>query len=85
MHLMATYLPFLMHWALSTSEKVPSPFFATSRYLCMVTTDASARSLGLRLWLAAGARRGSFGARGAVRGPECGAPAPPRVWLAALG
>jgi hypothetical protein len=32
MHLMATYLPFLMHWALRTSEKVPSPFFATRRY-----------------------------------------------------
>ena len=32
MHLMATYFPFLMHWALRTSEKVPSPFFATNRY-----------------------------------------------------
>ena len=32
MHLMATYLPFLMHWALSTSLKVPSPFLATKRY-----------------------------------------------------
>ena len=31
-HLMATYLEFFMHWAFSTSEKVPSPFFATSRY-----------------------------------------------------
>lgn len=36
MHLMATYLPFLMLCAFSTSENVPSPFFATSRYLCMV-------------------------------------------------
>ena len=32
MHFMATYLLFLMHWALSTSEKVPSPFLATSLY-----------------------------------------------------
>ena len=32
MHLMATYLPFLMHCALSTSEKVPSPFLPISRY-----------------------------------------------------
>eukprot|EP00982_Pelagococcus_subviridis_P005225 29565-Pelagococcus_subviridis.AAC.5 len=32
MHLIATYFPFLMHCALSTSEKVPSPFFATRRY-----------------------------------------------------
>jgi hypothetical protein len=32
MHLIATYLPFLMHCAFSTSEKVPSPFFATRRY-----------------------------------------------------
>lgn len=32
MYLMATYLPFFMHCALSTSEKVPSPFLATSRY-----------------------------------------------------
>lgn len=32
MHLMATYLPFLMHCAFSTSLKVPSPFLATSRY-----------------------------------------------------
>ena len=32
MHLMATYLPFLMHCAFRTSENVPSPFFATRRY-----------------------------------------------------
>ena len=32
MHLMATYLPFLMHWAFRTSEKVPSPFLPISRY-----------------------------------------------------
>lgn len=32
MHFMATYLPFFMHCAFKTSEKVPSPFFATSRY-----------------------------------------------------
>ena len=31
-HLMATYLPFLMHWAFSTSENVPSPFLDTRRY-----------------------------------------------------
>lgn len=36
MHLMATYFPFLMDCALSTSENVPSPFLATSRYLCML-------------------------------------------------
>lgn len=32
MHLIATYFPFLMHCALSTSENVPSPFLATRRY-----------------------------------------------------
>jgi hypothetical protein len=32
MHLIATYLLFLMHCALSTSLKVPSPFLATRRY-----------------------------------------------------
>ena len=32
MHLMATYLPFLMHCALRTSENVPSPFLPMSRY-----------------------------------------------------
>lgn len=32
MHLIATYFPFFMHCAFRTSEKVPSPFFASSRY-----------------------------------------------------
>ena len=32
MHLIATYFPFLMHCAFSTSENVPSPFLATRRY-----------------------------------------------------
>jgi hypothetical protein len=32
MHLIATYLPFLMHCAFRTSEKVPSPFLPMSRY-----------------------------------------------------
>ena len=32
MHLMATYLPFLMHCAFRTSENVPSPFLPMSRY-----------------------------------------------------
>ena len=42
MHLMATYFPFLMDCALSTSENVPSPFFATSRYLCMLAAYVQA-------------------------------------------
>jgi hypothetical protein len=32
MHLMAVIFPFLTHWALRTSENVPSPFFAIKRY-----------------------------------------------------
>ena len=32
MHLMATYLPVLIDCALSTSEKVPSPFLLINRY-----------------------------------------------------
>ena len=32
MHLMATYLPVLIDCALSTSEKVPSPFLLIRRY-----------------------------------------------------
>jgi hypothetical protein len=32
MHFMAMNLPFLMHCAFSTSEKVPSPFFPIRRY-----------------------------------------------------
>ena len=32
MHLMATYSPVCRLWALSTSEKVPSPFLLISRY-----------------------------------------------------
>jgi hypothetical protein len=32
MHLMATYLPVLMDWALRTSENVPSPFLLIKRY-----------------------------------------------------
>ena len=35
MHLIAWYLPSLTFCALSTSEKVPSPFLATNRYLRM--------------------------------------------------
>lgn len=35
MHLMAWYLPSFTFCALSTSEKVPSPFLATSRYFLM--------------------------------------------------
>ena len=33
MHFMAWYFPSLTFWALRTSLKVPSPFFATSLYL----------------------------------------------------
>ena len=33
MHLIAWYFPSLTFCALSTSEKVPSPFLATNRYL----------------------------------------------------
>ena len=36
MHLMATKEPLLMFWAFSTSEKVPSPFFAMRRYFFMM-------------------------------------------------
>jgi hypothetical protein len=32
MHLIATYFPVLMLWALSTSENVPSPFLEIKRY-----------------------------------------------------
>mmetsp|Transcript_41496 Transcript_41496/g.96543 ORF Transcript_41496/g.96543 Transcript_41496/m.96543 type:complete len:82 (-) Transcript_41496:2-247(-) len=35
MHLMATCFPDFIDWAFKTSEKVPSPFFEISRYLCM--------------------------------------------------
>ena len=42
MHLMATYLPFLMHWALSTSEKVPSPFLPIRRYSAGADAELSA-------------------------------------------
>ena len=43
MHLMATYLPFLIHWAFSTSLNVPSPFFATSRYSAATAQGCSGR------------------------------------------
>ncbi len=32
MHLIATYFPVLIDWALSTSENVPSPFLLINRY-----------------------------------------------------
>jgi hypothetical protein len=32
MHFMATYFPVFIDWALSTSEKVPSPFLLINLY-----------------------------------------------------
>ena len=58
MHLMATYLPFLMHCALRTSEKVPSPFLPMSRY----SDKAGARVAG------------GWGTRSAQRGGALAAP-----------
>lgn len=49
MHLIATYLPFLMPCAFSTSEKVPSPFFPISRYLQARSAQAELVSM----WMAA--------------------------------
>ena len=52
MHLMATYLPFLMHCAFSTSLKVPSPFLATRRYSARGGGKETRRQRGiLPIWL----------------------------------
>ena len=52
MHLMATYLPFLMHCAFSTSLKVPSPFLATRRYSARGGGKETHRQRGiLPIWL----------------------------------
>merc|ERR1719321_963171 len=53
MHLIATYRPDLMLCALRTSEKVPSPFFEISRYLCIAPRDERRRlrTCPRRYWL----------------------------------
>lgn len=45
MHLIATYLLFLMLWALSTSEKVPSPFLPINLYSVRETDLVSFKQL----------------------------------------
>ena len=49
MRLMATSWPFLMHVALSTSEKVPSPFLLTILYSAGRRTRCAARDLARKL------------------------------------
>lgn len=45
MHFMATYLLVLIHWAFSTSEKVPSPFLANIRYSANQPTPCERRHM----------------------------------------